>query len=1118
MSELSTELESLLAGLNEPQREAVTYGPGPQLILAGAGSGKTRVLTHRIAYLIAIGAAKPNEILAITFTNKAASEMRDRAELLVGRRVRAMWVMTFHSACARMLRAEAARLGYTRQFTIYDTADQRRLIKRILDEHGIDPKRFTPAAIGSQISDAKNKLRDADAYGQMVGSFFEQTVADVYRAYERELHRANAMDFDDLLVRAVNVLELFPEVRERYATGFRNVLVDEYQDTNHAQYRWLQLLSEERRNLMVVGDDAQCLIEGTPVTMADGTTKPIEKITPGEMVRSGYGSGDFRPAEVLQTHRSERADGIAITTSSGRRILSTPEHTHFAGFQVGRTPQMYMTYLMWRRDRGYRVGTTRTYTNGQVKPTIGVAGRVRHERADRAWVVSTHNTEADARFAEALLSLRYGLPTLPFSARKVASGIGQSLVGDQALLDRLFSEHDSETGGLQLLADEGLLFEQPHIQSGTFTRTEVRRRRLAVSLCGDRRGRTPMHRLALFGYDEQGRQTLEGLGLSVRPTRRGSDGWRYETCCKDMATVDLVATRIAGALGDVSIRPVARLGSNTGGLAANSLPFTPASSVRPGMVMFDGDGGYDTVESVERVTLDRPVYDLDVANTHNFIAGGLITHNSIYGFRGADISNILEFENSYPDAQVVKLEQNYRSTQTILDAANAVISNNRGQKPKSLWTDIGRGDPIKVRELDDEHAEARYVTGEIQRLVDEGTSRSEVAVFYRTNAQSRVLEETLGRAEIAYQVIGGTKFYDRAEIKDAIAYLTVLVNHQDAGSFTRIVNSPRRGIGNTTISRLLSHANTTGETVWELAAAPEDVPGLGAAAIKSLRRFMATMEVLGERAESGEVPISTLLKEVLSETGYLEALENERTIEAQGRIENLEALVSGAAEYDAEATAAAEGNEHGLADFLQQIALVADADARTDDEGLVTLMTLHNAKGLEYPIVFLIGCEEGVFPHSRALDEGGLEEERRLAYVGITRAERDLYITSARTRTVFGARSFGAPSRFIGEIPAELTDRDSQPARSPRARMTSWERTPGSAWGPGAWDSSGSGELWDAGSPAPTAFRLGDDVVHAALGDGVVTGLEPGGIVVIRFAKDRAERKLIADSAPLSRR
>src|SRR5947209_13056741 len=282
MPETTTDLEGLLEGLNEQQREAVTYPGGPMLILAGAGSGKTRVLTHRIAYLLATGAAQPHEILAITFTNKAAEEMRERVGLLVGRRVRAMWVMTFHSACARMLRVHADRLGYTRQFTIYDQADSRRLVKRCLDDLGIDPKRFTPASVQATISDAKNKLRDANAYAQLVGSFFEQTVADVYREYERELHRMNAMDFDDLLVRAVNVLELFPEVRERYATGFRHVLVDEYQDTNHAQYRWLQLLAAEHRNLMVVGDDAQCLVAGTLITMAVGTQRPLEQICIGD--------------------------------------------------------------------------------------------------------------------------------------------------------------------------------------------------------------------------------------------------------------------------------------------------------------------------------------------------------------------------------------------------------------------------------------------------------------------------------------------------------------------------------------------------------------------------------------------------------------------------------------------------------------------------------------------------------------------------------------------------------------------------------------------------------------------------------------------------------------------
>ena len=746
MTDTATELEALLSGLNDPQREAVTYGEGPLLILAGAGSGKTRVLTHRIAYLVATDAAKPNEILAITFTNKAAGEMRERAELLVGHRVRAMWVMTFHAACARMLRAHADKLGYTRRFTIYDQADARRLIKRCLDELGIDPKRFTPASIHNQISDAKNKLRDADSYAQMVGSFFEQTVADVYRAYERELHRMNAMDFDDLLVRAVNVLELFQEVRDQYANGFRHVLVDEYQDTNRAQYRWLQLLAEERRNLMVVGDDAQ----------------------------------------------------------------------------------------------------------------------------------------------------------------------------------------------------------------------------------------------------------------------------------------------------------------------------------------------------------------------------------SIYGFRGADIRNILEFEDTFPDAHVVKLEQNYRSTQTILDAANAVIRNNRGQKLKSLWTELGQGDPIKVRELEDEHAEARFVTGEVQRLLDEGVSRAEVAVFYRTNAQSRVLQDTLVRADIPYQVIGGTKFYERAEIKDTIAYLITLVNPQDAGAFTRIVNSPRRGIGSTSMSRLLAFANTTGTSVWDAASNPEQIPGLGHAAVKALRRFMATMHVLRERAESTPA-IAELLKEVLQETGYLEALEAERTIEAQGRLENLEELVNVAAEYDAVAEAD-PAREPSLANFLEQIALISDADDRSDDEGLVTLMTLHNAKGLEYPIVFMIGCEEGVFPHSRALDEGGLEEERRLCYVGITRAQRDLYLTYARTRNVFGARNFGAPSRFIGEIPDELTDRELQQPRGLagiRARAMTWSPPTPSARAVGE-----DGPPWDAPrqAPAAPAFRLGEDVTHPKFGEGVVTGLEPGGIVVIRFSRDGSERKMVADLAPISKR
>ncbi|MEA2193230.1 MAG: ATP-dependent helicase UvrD/PcrA [Solirubrobacteraceae bacterium] len=725
----------LLSELNEPQREAVLHGEGPLLILAGAGTGKTRVLTHRIAFLERTGQARASEILAITFTNKAAQEMRERVELLVGRRTRAMWVMTFHAACARMLRADGDKLGYTRQFTIYDQADARRLVKRCLDELGIDTKRYTPGAIHHQISDAKNKLRDAEAYKQLVGSYFEQTVADAYALYQTEIHRMNAMDFDDLLVNAVNVLTLFQEVRDRYSAAFRHVLVDEYQDTNAAQYRWLQLLAGEHRNLAVVGDDAQ----------------------------------------------------------------------------------------------------------------------------------------------------------------------------------------------------------------------------------------------------------------------------------------------------------------------------------------------------------------------------------SIYGFRGADISNILDFEDTFPDAHVIKLEQNYRSTQTILSAANAVIAHNRAQKPKTLWTDQGDGDAIRIRELDDEHAEARYVVGEIERLVDEGSSRAEIAVFYRMNAQSRVIEDTLVRRDIGYQVIGGTKFYERAEIKDAISYLTILGNPQDVVSFQRVVNSPRRGIGQTSLARVVNHAQTTGISIWDAAADPSSVPGLGTAAVRALGRFMDTMVALRETAIDSHppVPIGDLLEALLDDTGYVDALKAERTIEAQGREENLAELVEVAREFDA----TAEPEQDTLDVFLQQVALVADADTRTDDEGLVTLMTLHNAKGLEYPIVFIAGMEEGVFPHSRALDEGGLEEERRLGYVGITRAMRSLYLTSARRRNVFGATQYGMRSRFLDEIPAELTDR---PSPRPRA----------GGFGSGAAISRPT--AWASSAPAREAapsidFRLGDDVMHAAFGAGVVTAVEPGGIVVVRFAGDGSERKLMAEYAPVTR-
>ncbi len=726
-------VERLLAGLNPPQREAVEHTEGALLVLAGAGSGKTRVLTHRIAYLLATGAARPGEILAITFTNKAAAEMRERVGELVGRSVRAMWVTTFHSSCARMLRADAEKLGYSRSFTIYDQSDSLRMLKRCLRELGVDPKRYPARAIHSKISGAKNQLIDADAFAEMQGSVFEEVVAEAFPLYEKRMLEANAMDFDDLLVRTVNALELFPEVRERWRRTFRHVLVDEYQDTNHAQYRLLQLLSAEHGNLMVVGDEDQ----------------------------------------------------------------------------------------------------------------------------------------------------------------------------------------------------------------------------------------------------------------------------------------------------------------------------------------------------------------------------------SIYGFRHADIRNILDFEHDFPDAAVVKLEQNYRSTQTILSAANAVVERNRERRPKKLWTDVEGGEQIKLSELGDDHEEARWVAAEIERLGEEhGIARSEVAVFYRTNAMSRVLEDTLVRFELPYQVIGGTKFYDRAEVKDAVAYLNLLLNPADQVSFARIVNSPRRGIGDTSQGRLASYANTAGLTIWEVMERAEEVPGLSAAAVKSVGRFYETMDLLRGRVDAGQ-PVAEILQALLSETGYLEALEAERTVEAEGRIENLEAFTEAASEFDRNRELEGDSETPPLEEFLQQISLLSDQDSIEDKQELVTLMTVHNAKGLEYDTVFVVGCEDGSFPHMRALEEGGEEEERRLCYVAITRARRRLYMTWARERRLFGRAERNMPSRFIDELPVELTER--------HATLAS------------------GGTTWDAPTTAPGAappvdpgpaleMQTGDDVVHASFGDGVVTAVEPGGVVVVRFSGDGSERKLMADYAPIRKR
>jgi DNA helicase II / ATP-dependent DNA helicase PcrA len=707
--------ERYLADLNPAQREAVLHTEGPLLVVAGAGSGKTRVLTYRVAHLISAAGAQPNEILAITFTNKAAAEMRSRVEGMLGDIARRIWLMTFHAACGRILRREAPRLGYKTNFTIYDQADQVRLVKACLDELERDPKRFVPRGIHNQISSAKNQLIGPAEYRARIQSFYDQTVADAYELYQRRLFASNAVDFDDILMLTVDVLERFPEALERWQKAFRYVLVDEYQDTNHAQYRLLQLLAGKHRNLCVVGDPDQ----------------------------------------------------------------------------------------------------------------------------------------------------------------------------------------------------------------------------------------------------------------------------------------------------------------------------------------------------------------------------------SIYAFRGADIRNIMEFERDFPDSRTIALEQNYRSTNRILRAANGVIAHNRERKEKQLFSELGEGQPVEVIEVEDEHAEARFVAARIAGLVEEGFSNDEVAVFYRTNAQSRVLEDVLVRQGVAYQVIGGPRFYERAEVKDLIAYLQVIDNPFDTVSLQRIANKPRRGLGDASLARLQTYANAQGMSLWEALEFPEEA-GLGTAQA----RATAALRTLLLSLQSGalELPVAELVERVLERSGYLEALEAERTIEAQGRSENLQELVGVAQEYQATAP------EPSLSNFLQEISLYADQDALRAEQSLVTLMTLHNAKGLEFRAVFMIGMEEGIFPHSRSLEEGSLEEERRLAYVGMTRAQERLTLIHASARSLYGARSYNLPSRFLDELPDPEVERE-------RLR-------------PASWQNYGSRTTVAPRSDVPD-LSTGDNVRHNTFGEGVVTRIEPG-IVSVRFA-DGSERQLALEYAPLER-
>jgi len=1004
--------DALLEGLNPEQREAVQATEGPLLVLAGAGSGKTRVLTNRIAWLIGVCGIAPEAILAVTFTNKAAGEMRERVAKLLGPDAEGVWLSTFHSSCVRILRREIGHLGRSRGFVIYDEDDTLSLVREALRRHGRDPKEEA-RALRWRIDQWKNAGMLPAAAAERAGDVESEGAAEVYATYQRLLAEANALDFGDLLLLTVELFERFPAVLRHYQERWQYVLVDEYQDTNRVQYRLVNQLAGGHRNLCVVGDPDQCLPGHATVETPEGPRR-IDSLRDGDRVVAASGWGAKRPVPIEKVmRRSHQGHLIRVTLRSGRMLEATPNHICFG--RLDAVEGMHYVYLMWKRDLGFRIGVTSGLRTSKDSAILnGIRVRTNQEFADAVWIVHAGRDPAEARFLEQLYSVKYGVPTLVFHVR------GRRMALDQRWVDRLYAETDSERGAARLLHDLDLDARFPHHRPYGVVRGELERRLVWFTVFGD--GRRCEHRVQLVTSGEEMRRRFEGHF----PVRRGQRGtWRVETSRRSYDDAAQLADQLC-ATGSLELVSRARL---TPGAPFH---FMPISHLRPGMaVPVSGDAGVDedTVEGVERVPFDGEVFDLSIPELRNFVAGGVVVHNSIYRWRGADVRNILDFERDFPDAKVVKLERNYRSTQRILSGAGAVVENNPGRPEKRMITDRGEGERIVVYAARDDRDEAQFVVRGILEAVREGgRSFGQCAVFYRTNAQSRPIEEELLKYDVPYVVVGGVRFYERAEVKDALAYLRLLVNPADAAALRRIVNRPARGIGKTTFERAEALAQERGLPLLEgLRAFAASESGRAGAAI---RGFLALLEALA--AEVLHASPAEAIARVLERTGYLRALEAEATPEAQARLENLRELLLGAEDFAAANADAADGRS-ALEQFLDQVALVSDLDAAEMRHDRVSLMTVHSAKGLEFPVVYVVGLEEGVFPHQASShDPRALEEERRLCYVAMTRAMERLALCHAHERRRYGSRSFGMPSRFLREIPGELTERLGAPSYESR--------------------------------------------------------------------------------------
>ncbi|KHD14250.1 UvrD-helicase domain-containing protein [Clostridium butyricum] len=993
--------------LNKEQYEGATTIEGQVLILAGAGSGKTRVLTHRIAHMVEDLNIAPYNILAITFTNKAAKEMKDRVRALIGECAENMWISTFHSTCVKILRREIDKIGYKSSFTIYDSSDQKTLVKECMKTVNINDKDISEQEIISKIGKAKDRMQTARSFKlENESNFRENKIADVYEMYQKRLKENNALDFDDLIFKTVELFKSNPETLEFYQRKFKYIMVDEYQDTNGAQYELVKLLASKYKNICVVGDDDQCLVEGTMVSTENKDVE-IEKLMKEDLVRVASGNGETSLLKISDINKKKYCGKIVkITTKNNRVIKATPNHISFG--KISLEEDKYYVYLMYKSGFGYRIGQTSSVRSRDDRDASGLAIRLNGEQADKMWIIKVCDTKGDATYYEQYYSVKYRIPTVVFNSR------GRNITISQEQIEKMFKEIDTINAAEKLMEDEFLYNEYPHHLSNAVIRGDSIRKRVNLSFFGGKKSVQRgiySHRIGLNSSGDDSKNKFIEAGFNVRDGQRNT--YRVETERALYDEAEEFARKLSMVEENFEIVKKAKLSND------KSFMFMPIGSFKPGMSIAIQDNEKieeDTVISVELEDYDGYVYDLNIDNARNYIANGIVVHNCIYQWRGADIKNILDFEKDYPDAKVIKLEQNYRSKGNILNAANVVIVNNSNRKSKALRTEQELGSKIKVYRAYSDSDEGDFVGKQILDIrKNEDKKYNDFAILYRTNAQSRIFEESFRRKGIPYKIVGGTRFYDRKEIKDILAYLKVLINPQDDISIRRIINVPKRSIGDATVNKIQDFADSFELNMWDALSEVRSIPTLTPRNVSCIDPFVQLMENLMILSET--TPVSMLIETILEDTGYMDQLKKSNEIEDKSRIENLKELVSDAVDFEK------NSEDKSLSAYLEKVSLVQDTDKIEDEDDSVVLMTVHSAKGLEFPVVFMVGMENGIFPGSASFEkESEMEESRRLCYVGITRAKEILFMTSAEVRRVFGKTVAYSQSDFINEIKPDLKE------------------------------------------------------------------------------------------------